>query len=281
MTNSEIPDQKQQPEPPAHAPDHWVRQFSGTALSIVVPPYIRFLQGQIALRKALSFLLAARQEARAGNPHLREVYESLESSTESRQAEITYETFFAATSLISLVSEVEHFLGSAVAAALRLYPEKMGSQTFRLSDILNAGSTDELVDRAANAALHDLMYAKPLDYLAGLCEILSIKKDTLAGHWTRFVEIKARRDLGVHNNWVVNAIYERKVKEARTAVNVKTGTRLIPDFVYLQEAMDTCDRLVNAVTNALGEKWIPVATAKGSGEREQAPPPPSREGGAA
>lgn len=237
-------------------PAYWVRQFSGTPLSIVVPPYIRFLQGQIALRKALSFLISAREEAKSGNPRLHEMYDRLESSADSIEAQISYETFFAATVLIGLVSEVEHFLGNAVSAALRLYPEKMGSRSFRLSDVLDASSTDELINRAASAVLNDLMYAKPLDYLSGLCDILSIKKDPLASHWSKFVEIKARRDLGVHNNWVANEIYQRKTIEAQAVPLVELGTRLIPNFAYVHGAMDICDELVKAVADALGEKWV-------------------------
>lgn len=258
-------------------PSYWEKQFSGTPLSIVVPPYIRFLQGQVTLRKALSFLISAREEAKSGNPRLFEMYERIESSEDSHQAQVSYETFFASTVLIGLVSEVEHFLGNAVSAALRLYPEKMGSRSFRLSDILNVSSNEELINRAASAVLNDLMYAKPLDYLSGLCDILSIRKDPLASHWSRFVEIKARRDLGVHNNWVANEIYQRKVREAQDAEPVAIGTRLIPDFAYVGGAMDVCDELVKVVADALGEKWI-GARLPGGQERlaqPEAQPPAS------
>jgi hypothetical protein len=161
--------------------------------------------------------------------------------------------------VIALVSEVEHYFGSAVSTALRLYPEKMGSQSFRLTDILAVSSSDELVDRAASATMHELMYAKPLDYLAGLCNILSIDKKSLEQHWPAFVELKARRDLGVHNDWIVNPIYLRKIKEATLEQAPLLGARLAPDFEYLIHSMELCDSLVSAIANLLGEKWIPVA----------------------
>jgi hypothetical protein len=240
-------------------PLYWRNAFDGSPISIVVPPYIRFLQGQIALRRSLAFLVAARKEAQSGNPRLLPLFESLNSSPEAKQAELSYESVFASTGLISLVSEVEHFFGNAVATALRLYPGKMGSQTFRLSEILSATTTDELVDRAASSVMHELMYEKPLDYLSGLCEILSIKKDSLSQPWLRFVEIKARRDLGVHNNWVANQIYLRKIKEAQHTDLPALGVRLIPDFAYLQTAMNSTDELIRTMADLLGEKWIPVA----------------------
>lgn len=240
-------------------PQYWKNAFSGNPVSIVVPPYIRFLQGQIALRRALAFLVVAREEAHSGNPRLLPIFESLNSSPEAKQAELSNESVFASTGLISLVSEVEHFFSNAVATALRMYPGKMGNQTFRLSEILSASSTDELVDRAASGVMHELMYEKPLDYLSGLCEILSIKKERLSQPWLSFVEIKARRDLGVHNNWVVNQIYLRKIKEAQHTDLPSLGVRLIPEFAYLQTAINSCDELVRTMADLLGEKWIPVA----------------------
>lgn len=240
-------------------PKYWANAFHGTPLAIVVPPYIRFMQGQIALRRALNFLVAAQGEALAGNSRLQPILEGMNSSKEAKQAGLSFETFFASTNVIALVSEVEHFFANTVSTALRLYPGKMGGHTFRLTEILAVSSTDELVDRAASATMHELMYEKPLDYLAGLCNILSIEKQSLETDWPKFVELKARRDLGVHNDWIVNAIYLRKVKEARLEHAPLPGVRLIPDFQYLTQSIQLCDTLVGAIANLLGEKWIPIA----------------------
>jgi citrate lyase gamma subunit len=255
-----------QHKPNDYPPSYWVKAFSGSPISIFVPPYIRFLQGQVALRKALAFLIAARKDAIAGNPQLQKLYESIEASSESKQAEITFETFFAATILINLVSEVEHFFGSAIATALRMYPGKMGNQTFKLTEIITASSNNELIDRAASATLNELMYEKPMDYLTGLAEILSINKESMIDVWPGFVEVKARRDLGVHNNWVANPIYLRKLKEAKCKDLPNIGTRLIPDFAYLNEALSICDKLVELMANLMAEKWLPIVKTNEASE---------------
>lgn len=240
-------------------PKYWANIFRGTPLAIVVPPYIRFLQGQVSLRRALNFLVVAQREALAGNPRLQPILEGMNLSKEAKQAGLYFETFFASTHVIALVSEVEHFFANTVSAALRLYPGKMGSHTFRLTEILAVSSTDELVDRAATATMHELMYEKPLDYLVGLCKILSIERQPLEIHWPNFVELKARRDLGVHNDWLVNDVYLRKVKEARLDQVPLPGTRLTPDFQYLTQSIELCGALVGAFADLLGEKWIPIA----------------------
>lgn len=257
-------------------PRYWENAFRGTPLAIVVPPYIRFMQGLIASRRAMNFLVVAQREAMAGNPRLRPILEEMNLSKEARQADLSFETFFASTNVIALVSEVEHFFGNAVSTALRLYPGKMGSHSFRLTEILAVSSTDELVERAASATMHELMYEKPLDYLVGLCNILSIEKKSLERHWPDFVELKARRDLGVHNDWIVNAIYLRKIKEAGLGQAPVLGTRLAPDFQYLNRSMDLCSALVGEIANLLGEKWIPVAREikeSGTADSGNAQPP--------
>ncbi len=241
-----------------NSPQYWQMAFKGTPTAIFVPPYIRFLQGQVALRKAKNFLEVSRTVAASGFPPLSDVLQSLDGSPESRQAQVSFETLFSAALFVNLISEVEHFFVSCAATAIRLYPGKVGSETFRLSDVLASSSTDELVERAADRALQALMYEKPADYLSGLCEIVSIDKKHLLDIWPNFVEMKARRDLGVHNNWVANEIYLRKLKEISFATPPSIGLRLIPDFAYLEASIKTCDHLVGQMANLMAKKWLPL-----------------------
>lgn len=247
-------------------PNYWLNACKGSPLSIVVPPYIRFLQGTVVLYKALAFLKAARHTAINGNIALAKILAELENSKDSKQLDVNYEKFFASHLTITLVSEVEHFLGSAVAAALRLYPEKMGSQSIKISELISAASKDEIIDRAARNVMNTLMYEKPLDYLKSLTNILSIDSEKIEQLWPAFIELKARRDIGVHNNWVANDIYTRKLREARVPVTCSTGERLIPSFSYLQNSMDACKDLVEAFAAELGRKWIPLAEERGEAE---------------
>lgn len=252
------PDDRQPIELDKHDPNYWVLACKGTRLSVMVPPYIRFLQGNVVLHRALGFLTTARLVASAGHPELAPLLSELNEQQESKQLRVDYETFFASHFLVNLVAEVEGFFGSAVAAVLRLYPGKMGDRKFTLSEIVGTSSTSELVDRAAASVINDLMYEKPLDYLKRLTEILSIERETIAPHWSSFVELKARRDLGVHNNWVANEVYLRKLGEARLRHSSSVGDHLIPDFTYLHDAIESCSSLVDTVVNLLGEKWLPL-----------------------
>jgi hypothetical protein len=243
-------------------PKFWEEGFKGSPISVVVPPYIRFLEGLVVQRHALNFLHAAKGIANTKSPELLKVLSPLEESNEARMLEVSYETYFASHLTNFLVSEMEHFFGSAISAALRLHPEKMGSQKFNLKEILSASSNDELIDRAANSVMNKLMYEKPLDYLKGLAEILSIKTDTIEPLWPKYIELKARRDIGAHGNWVVNEIYLRKLSEAKIPTEFIVNDRIIPDFNYLETALVFCGELASAMSNALGEKWVKVKDEK-------------------
>ena len=46
--------------------------------------------------------------------------------------------------------------------------------------------------------------------------------------WNIFIEAKARRDVGVHNNWICNETYIRKVKESGAKVEYIAGQNILP-----------------------------------------------------
>lgn len=249
------------PGPDRDSQVDWTKGSKRTPLSIVVSPYLRFLRGILVLRKARDLLQTVRLVAVEGlDSRLAEVFWSLEQSDDAKQLGLTYETFFASHLTVNLVSEVENFLGSAVSAVLRIYPQKMGACAFKLVEIISAGSTDELIDRAAKAVLNEMMYAKPVDYIRRLASILSIDVAPLEESWSAFVELKARRDLGIHNSWITNEIYFRKIRESNISTSHKLEDRLTPDFVYMDVAMNTCQGLVDKMADLLAEKWLPWPT---------------------
>ena len=225
-------------------------------MAVVVPPYIRFLKGTLLLQKAQIFLHAAKAAALENHPILSDTFAELDQSGDTKSLDLNFETFFASQLTINLVSEVEHFFASAVSAALRMHPGKMGEVQFKIVDIVSANSNDELIDRAAEAVLNKLMYEKPNDYVKRLAAILSIEKTGLDKEWPAFVELKSRRDLGVHNNWVVNEIYLRKLREANICVSHNKGDRLTPDFAYLNQARATCNDLVQKMADLMAKKWV-------------------------
>jgi hypothetical protein len=111
---------------------------------------------------------------------------------------------------INLISNVELFFSLLVKAAIVKNPQKVWGTKIELKEIIEGANTDELIERCAEETINRLLYEKPDDYLIKLCEILSIDESEILECWPNYVEAKARRDLGVHNDWVCNEIYLRK-----------------------------------------------------------------------
>ena len=193
--------------------------------------FSKFHDEHISFTYASSYLLTAQREARTSTSSL---------GTEFREFEErvvpTYldpHQYFMARLFVSHIASFELFLQELVACVVSKNPMKVGGIQFRLSDILETDDPEQLIQRAIDELLNKLMYKKPIEYLREFCELLSIDSSLLADAWPRFVEAKARRDLGVHNGWVCNPIYLRKLSEAGVQTSASPGDRLLPtDHAY-------------------------------------------------
>lgn len=154
--------------------------------------------------------------------------------------------YFAGSMLFNLINEIELYFTDSIKAILIAYPKKLGAAQFKLSEIMEKPQ-DEIVLMAAEKHLNNLMYKKPNEYLSELCEIMSINAELVKPIWPVFVEAKARRDLGIHNNWVVNDTYLRKLTDAGIAATASKGSMICPDHAYVQETLDKCDEMIKFI----------------------------------
>lgn len=106
-------------------------------------------------------------------------------------------------------------------------------------------SRDEIIKAKIKAKLLNVSYAKPADYLAYIKKITNAETDTLLFH--RYIEIKATRDIVVHNGGIANEIYKEKVgKYARANV----GELLTVDEAYFNKALGIIKRAANTIQEA-------------------------------
>jgi len=147
----------------------------------------------------------------------------------------------------ALVSAYEEFIIELLALTLKTYPQKISTEQIDFKKVLEL-SKDELIEFKAKEFINQIMYKSPKDYLKSLSNLLSIDSNLLKNDFNKYIEIKARRDLGVHNNWVKNEIYIRKVKDAN--LEVENEDILLPTFNYYRSAYETCTSLVTKITNS-------------------------------
>jgi hypothetical protein len=170
--------------------------------------------------------------------------------------------FFVAQLFVAHVVSLEVFFQEAAPLGIRKNPKKVSSATFALSELLDAGGTEALIQRAAEQALNPFMFKKPLDYLNSLCDFLSIDPDRLSPSWPMFMEAKARRDLVLHNAWRCNQVYLRRWAEASLRAFVEVGDSMDPtDKEYLDKILHSLIWLATAVTKLVSRKHWPYFAA--------------------
>ncbi|WP_297575915.1 hypothetical protein [uncultured Deefgea sp.] len=155
--------------------------------------------------------------------------------------------FLDGLTLIATISEVEAYFQDVVVDVLRLHPKKMGKSTFELQELLEMGTLQEAIELAIQRHASGLMFKKPNDYKKDLLSIISADGNLLEDAWPGFVEAKARRDLGVHNGWLVNDIYRAKLRD----VNLPPPSveALTVDHSYLYGVRENCIKIMKRLKN--------------------------------
>lgn len=214
---------------------------------------LKFHKEYTQLLRASIYLLQAHLEAKSGDSEMAEKHDSFQKLLTPDYA--NPHDYFVARLFISHISAFELLLQELAAFVIRKHPKKVGKTSFTLTDVLEASGSEGLVQRAIEEHLNKLMYKKPLEYLDDLADLLSIDPAPLKVNWKSFIEAKARRDLGVHNGWKCNAVYQRKLTEAGFDDVPKVGVNLIPKGDdYLNQALDEILALAEQITRAVEQK---------------------------
>lgn len=161
--------------------------------------------------------------------------------------------------IVQLVTVVDALLGDIVRSVIVRYPQKLGAKrTIQLQAILESKSIEEAHLRATDALLNELSYKSPSDFAAAVNEILSINlNECFAFH--KYIELKATRDIHIHNRGIVNETY---LKKASSHARAPVGSWLPVDLGYFLESYEACLQITEWLENELDQHW-------NSSEREQ------------
>lgn len=156
--------------------------------------------------------------------------------------------------LYQIVSLTEVWLTEILRAILVAFPKKMGDKRqVSVAAVLQAKSLQSVQIAATDALLHELTYKSPADFAEAAAKILDFNLDELQTY-RRYVEIKATRDIWVHNMGVANETYLRK---AASHARVKDGHYLPVNMGYLLQSFEYVLVLVEDTHAKLAETWPP------------------------
>jgi hypothetical protein len=150
--------------------------------------------------------------------------------------------FLDGMTLVATISEMEAYFQDVTTAILLKHPEKIGKSSFELKLLLELTSIDDVKQLAAEKYVSEMLFKKPNEYKKDLLTVLSVNEKIFNAPWPIFVEAKARRDIGVHNSWIVNDIYRAKVREV--GLSPTTETILSANGRYLETLRASCIELM-------------------------------------
>jgi hypothetical protein len=181
-----------------------------------------------------------------------------------------------------LVTIVEALLGDVLRSVVVRYPQKLGAKrTISLETVLEAQSLEEVHLKATDNLLNELSYKSPREFAEALQSLLSVNLLECAA-FHRYVELKATRDIHVHNRGYVNDTY---LKKAGSHARAGRSSFLPVDIAYFLESYESCLQLTEWLEIELDEHWhsserdaakaapkLPTDTLLPTGPSESVPP---------
>lgn len=158
----------------------------------------------------------------------------------------------ALSGIFRLVTIMETMLGDIVRAVVLKYPNKLGKKrTIETAVVLAATSIEDVHIRVTDSLLNELSYKSPRDFAREAESLLSCNLlECPAYH--RFVEVKATRDIHIHNSGVANDVYRAK---ADSHARVNAGALLPVNLQYFLQSYESCLQLTEWLDRELHAKW--------------------------
>lgn len=154
--------------------------------------------------------------------------------------------------VIQFVTIIEAMLGDVLRAVAMRYPNKLGGKrTVTVQSVLEATTLEEVMLRATDSLMNELSYKSPTDFAESFADIIGINLLECPSYH-RYVEIKASRDIFIHNRGVANAVYVRK---AGSHARAREGGGLHADSQYLLESYEHCLQICEWLQQQLHGKW--------------------------
>jgi len=165
-------------------------------------------------------------------------------------------------SLVFAVALTEEYLSDVLELIIRAYPQKLfiSPKGNALKDdqmvpvdvreILKARSLAEIIQEQVSKRVRDAIYATPKQYSTYLASVVgfALPEDLLR----RFFEVKATRDVHIHNGGLANSIYIQKAGGLARAMD---GVVLPVDGEYLKGAISCQKKIFTQTYKGMLEKY--------------------------
>jgi hypothetical protein len=154
--------------------------------------------------------------------------------------------------IFQLVTIIENLLVDILRNVLLEYPNKISSKKkFEYTIIHEAKSLEEVRTSIINSMINELTYKSPKEFAEEVNNYIGINllEKTV---YDDFIELKATRDIHIHNKGIVNEVYLNK---AGPNARAKIGKELDINNQYLFESYECCIQITEIMEVELNNIW--------------------------
>jgi len=161
-------------------------------------------------------------------------------------------TFVRGQFIVTLAALVEDSNAQAMRIVLRAFPEKIGRDA-RKVNLSEAVRLKTVLDQAIESEIYSIFMGKQNTMRCRIAEVLS--GDVFCeDHWQGYIELRARRDVALHNGWRPNQLYFEK---SGNTLNSSSEMLLYPTPEYTKNSFDLVENLLRALSEHCKEKFRP------------------------
>lgn len=157
---------------------------------------------------------------------------------------------------VLLYSSFETMFTDILKRYLTHFPEKIdkSEMKFEKDEILHTIVTSDIIDIQINRYIIGIAYKNLNELIQEFMSILSIDKENLDNELvSKILEIKATRNILIHNSLKVNSNYIEQAK--KFARNDKIGSKIKIDQQYLFFSLNTIKAIVNDIEKRISNKY--------------------------
>jgi hypothetical protein len=155
-------------------------------------------------------------------------------------------------SIFQLITTTENLLNDLLRSIFKEYPAKIPSKKKIDAElVLSFSSLDEAKFYIIDAVINDIAYKSPKEYAQDFFAYSGVNLlESPIFH--RYIELKATRDIHIHNAGIANEVYLGK---AGILARVKNNEKLPVDIQYFLQSYETCLQLVEELEKELDKIW--------------------------
>ncbi len=162
------------------------------------------------------------------------------------RAQLYVNDYLMSSTFQHFVSLFEDFFFELLRSWLAAYPASLSKKQVEISAVLKAPDKSAIVLTVVDKELNELKYERLADWFAYLERLTNLGCPT-ADEIEKLAEMKASRDILVHNNGIANATY---VSKAGNWARYKDGERLKIPEQYHRASWETTNKVVRDVSAA-------------------------------